>query len=228
MKISILILILPLFLTLNSKAQLSFIDSSKNEIGIAINPFMNAFGITANDDFMTLQFKHHFDNVSLRIGVTGIGSNTYDNANYRSFNYKLTDSTTRIDHFYEEKTTTRISLGLEQQQMLKNNWKFFYGMDLLGGIYDADSRIERSIYKRQPDSTYKPYNGTDTIMYSKQYYLVGIAFVGGFDYFFSKRISAGILGYFPIIYEFQTGNLQNRKSSVSYDQKLSILITMHF
>ena len=229
MKKTLLILILPLLLTLNSKAQLSFIDSTKNEIALNINPSMNAFGIASNDNFMTLQFKHHYSNISLRIGVAEIGTSTYDEDNYRNYSYRLTDSTTRVNHIYEEKNTIRLNLGLEQQQMLKNNWKFYYGMDLLGGFTNQGNRNEQITYKLQPDSSYKYFNSRDsTITDSKETYMIGLAFVGGFDYFFSKRISMGILGYFPIVYEFQTGNFLNNTSSFDFDQKLSILITMHF
>ena len=36
---------------------------------------------------------------------------------------------------YDEKNIIRFNLGLEQQQMLKNKWKFFYGMD--GDKFDS-------------------------------------------------------------------------------------------
>lgn len=229
MKKAVLILIFPLLLSLNSKAQLSFIDSTKNEIGITINPIMDAIGISSNDDIITLQYKHHFSNLSLRIGVSGIQTSTYDDASLRNYNYKMTDTLTLIDHFYDTKNTIRFNLGFEQQQMLKNKLKFYYGMDFLGGFSKEESRIERTTFRLQPDSSFKPYhNSNDSVIYSKEHILFGLAFVCGFDYFISKRISAGVQGYFPVSYEFQTGNSRNNTSSLSFDQKISILLRMHF
>jgi len=228
MKKAVLFLIFPLFFALNCKAQLSFIDSTKNEVGIAINPFMDALGITSTDDYMTLQFKHHYSNVSLRIGISGMQTSTYNDANLRNFNYRMTDSTTLIDHYYDEKNIIRFNLGLEQQQMLKNKWKFFYGMDLLGGFSNEESRLEQTTLKMEPDSFKHYYRTNDSVIFSTDHVIIGVAFVGGFDYFLTKWISAGVQGYFPVSYEFQTGNSPNKSSNLSFDQKFSILVRMHF
>jgi hypothetical protein len=228
MKKPFLFLILPLFLSFSSKAQNIFIDSTKNELGITINPFMNALGITSSDEFMTLQFKHHFSNASLRLGVSGIGSGTYGDPGFRNYIYKTTDSSSLINHYYNEKNTVRVNLGFEIQQMLRNNWRFYYGMDAIGGFSNDANRNEQTLFKIQTDSSFKAVSVNDTIINSRKFIIAGFAFVGGFDYFFSKRISAGIEGYFPITYEFQTGNIKNKSGSINFDQKFSILIKMHF
>jgi hypothetical protein len=222
------ILILSLLFAFSSRAQLTFIDSTKNEIGINIDPLLPSLGIPANSDFMTLQFKHHYTNVSLRVGISGIDNSTYDETNPRNYHFKQTDSFTILDHYYDTKNSVRLNIGLEQQQMLKNKWKFFYGFDLLGGVTNEESSLERNTYRLKPDSSFAPYHySNDSIISSVNHVLVGAAFIAGFDYFFSKRISLGIQGYFPISFEFQTGNSKSKTSSLSFDQNLSIMIRMH-
>lgn len=228
MKKAGLILIFALLFALNSKAQTDFIDSAKNEIGININPFLESFGILSNTDYMTLQFKHHYTNVSLRVGITGLNNSTYSDNEPRNYRFKITDSTRLFDHVYDTKNSIRLNIGLEQQQMLKNKCKFYYGFDILGGYTTEETRTEQSTFQLGFDSTfYHALTKNDSIITSTEHILVGAAFVSGFDYFFSKRISAGIQGYFPISFEFQTGNSRNKSSRLNFDQKFSFLITIH-
>lgn len=223
------IILLSFLFAFNSQAQLTFIDSSKSEIGININPLLVPLGISASTDNATLQFKHHYTNVSLRLGVTIINSNSYNGTDPRNYHFRITDSTRVFDHYYDNKNSIRLNIGLEQQQMMRNKWKFFYGFDILGGYSKDETRIERTTYLLGPDSTFSHYlTANDSVSSTLNHILIGAAFVAGFDYFFSKRISAGIQGYFPVSYEYETGNNGNKSSSINFDQKFSILLRMHF
>ena len=222
------ILLSTLLFAFSGKAQLTFIDSTKNEIGININPLLDPLGIPSNTDYMTLQFKHHYTNVSLRLGLTGINTSSYDKTSPQ-YQFKFTDSSTVINKYYDTKNTVRFNIGLEQQQMFKNKWKFFYGFDLLGGFANKAYRLEHNVYGLGADSIFAPnHHSSDSVTTSTDQILFGAAFVAGFDCFFSKRISAGIQGYFPISYEYQTGNIRNKSSNLTFDQTFSILLKMHF
>jgi hypothetical protein len=228
MKKSLTILALFTLLVLNCKAQSAFIDSTKNEIGININPLLDVVGISSNTDNLSIQFKHHYSNLSLRLGLTVLSSSSYRGNDPRDYHFKLNDSVTKFDHYYDTKNNVSLNIGLEQRQMLRNKWQFFYGIDLVGGYGNNATRIERTIYKLDADSFFSHYLTTDDSLTStKDHIDVGVAFVAGFDYFFSKRISAGIQGYFPIIYEFETGNNTNKNSLLSFNQNFSIIMRIH-
>ena len=113
--------------------------------------------------------------------------------------------------------------------MLKSKWKFFYGFDLMGGAVNEASHFERNTYVLGTDSSFSTnHYSNDSVTKSTDHILFGAAFVAGFDCFLSKRISAGIQGYFPITYQFQTGNKRNNTSTLSFDQTFSIMLKMHF
>ena len=223
-----IILMLSMLFAYNSRAQLNFTDSTKNEIGMNINPILDILGISANTDNLSIQFKHHYSNLSLRLGLSLLNSNTFRTNDPRNYQFKLNDSVTVFDHSYDFKNSIKMHIGLEQQQMLKNKWKFFYGFDILGGYSGVENRIERTFYHLKADSSFSYYlTNDDSIISTKDHILLGAAFVGGLDYFFSKTISAGIQGYFPIVYEFETGDNMNKSSSINFEQTFSIVVRIH-
>jgi hypothetical protein len=223
------IFILSLLFAFSSRAQLTFIDSSRNEIGININPLLQPFGINATFDYMTLQYKHHYENSSLRVGFSVTTKNTYDDYDLSKYSFKIKDSIKAVYQNYETKNSFKLNIGFEQQQMLKNKLKIFYGLDILGGFSNHEYRVETNVYKLGADSIYSPvqyYNDSTTALYN--YILGGVAFVAGFDYFIFDRVSAGIQGYFPIYYEFETGSSATKSSSLTLDAHFSIMLKMHF
>ena len=229
MKKAGLLIIIILIMAFSSKAQTAFTDSTKNEIGININPLLQPFGINTTFDYMTVQYKHHYENMSLRFGFSATTKNTYDEYDLTKYSFKIMDTIRGVFHNYETKISFKLNLGFEQQQMLKNKLKIFYGLDLLGGFSNHEYRVETNVYKLGADSIYSPvqyYNDSTTALFS--YALAGVAFVAGFDYFIFDRISAGIQGYFPIYYEFETGSSATKSSSLNLDAHFSIMLKMHF
>ena len=229
MKKTVFIVISALIIAFSSQAQITFIDSTRNEIGININPLLKPFGINVTFDYLTVQFKHHYENMSLRIGISGTNKSSYETYDLGKYSFKMNDSMRGIYHNYELKNSFRVNIGLEQQQMLKNKLKIFYGLDVLGGFSNHEYKVETNAYKLGADSMYTPvqyYNDSTTATYS--YYLVGVAFVAGFDYFIFDKVSAGIQGYFPMYYEFETGSGTNKSSSLNLDGLFSIMLKMHF
>lgn len=230
MKNGYFILIFPLLFAFNSKAQLNFIDSTKNEIGINFNPRMNSKGITSNSDYLCLQYKHHYSSLTLRIGVAESWASNYNKFDYSRNMVRVNDSMVSIPRKYYEQNSFRLNFGFEKEEMLKNRWKFYYGIDLLGGFTNEVDKSEQRIYSVWGhDSTFSQYNlNAYTITHSKNFINIGVAAVAGFEYYFGKRISAGIQGYYPITFEFETTEQPGNLRQIKFDQKYCIFASIHF
>jgi hypothetical protein len=219
-----------LMIAFNGYSQPRFSDSSKNEFGVNFNPSLNEKGITSDVYYVGLQFKHHYPQYSLRLGFTGLWSSSYNDFDYSKNMVRVNDSMVGITNNYYNGKSYRLNIGLEKKYMLMDEWKFYYGIDFIGGYSNEQGRTEPKVFWVSPkDSSYSQWNiKTDTVRYNNNFIDIGFAPVLGFEYYFGKNISAGIQGYFPLVCGILTKNRDVYKYQTKFDQKYSIFINLHF
>lgn len=213
--------------SLHSNAQyFNPFDSTKNEIGFSVVPFLTMVGFEINNPELIIQYKRHFTNKSFRLGIF-LGNSEGKNPDLPENVVNLKDTQVVFHAYNDYAEYEGLKIGMEGFRKVASNWRFYYGADLLLGYKSVDTYDDQVVYKQNPDSSYTRKYEKPEFMKNTNYFRVGISPVAGFEYFFTPGLSSAFQATIAGFYEQElTKNHPN--SSINLDTYFSLMLNFHF
>ena len=201
-------------------------DSTKNEIGFSVVPFLSMVGFQITNPELIIQFKRHYDKKTLRLGLF-IGNTNENNQDIKENVVNLKDTQVTFHKYNDYGEYEGLKIGMETSKKSAANWRFYYGGDILFAYKSVNTYDDQVIYKRNPDSSYTRKNENSEFFEKNDFFRIGISPIVGFEYFFSPGLSTAFQATINGFYEHEMTKT-NPSSSISMDTYFSLLLNFHF